>query len=204
MWLHIFQWKRKEAKYSSCFPPALFFYAEGVSAPVLQCFGASLAGLSCCRKGTVCRALSYPGVCSFLHASDRGDKRRGHRELFPQHSSAMTSDPDSLPSPYCTGQPGTGGAPLALAFTFVCVGSSLPPALGTGCALWTPVSREACTSDVLCLSEELIFYITSSCPSVRTEKSSGRRKRLGKCPAIQCARWSRKTAPCGSALAEVW
>lgn len=87
----------------------------------LKCFGASLAWLSCYRKGTVCRALCYPGVCSFLCVSDQGDERRGHRELFPQHSSAMTSDPDLLPSPRCAGQLEAGGAPLALAFPFVCV-----------------------------------------------------------------------------------
>ena len=143
---------------------------------MLQCLGASLTWLSCYEKGTVCRTPCCPGVRSVLRATGQGNERRGHRghgEHFSQHSSAMTSDPDSPPSPRRAGQPEAGGAPLTLAFPFACVGSSLLPVLGTGRAQWTLANKQACKSEAmqclssprLCLSKELVFYLAAPHPA---------------------------------------
>lgn len=175
---YAFSSRRGGGGYFSCFPPSpLLLCREGFCYPVLQCLGAILARLSRYGKGTVCRAPCYPRVRSFLRASDEGDERRGHRghrEHYSQHSSAMTSDPDSPPSPHRAGQPEAGGAPLALAFPFACVGGSLLRVLGSGCAQWTPASRQACKSEAmqclslpqLRLSKELVFYPPAQHPAV--------------------------------------
>jgi len=104
-----------------------------------------------------------------------GQKERTHRPWrgISQHSSAVTSDPDPPPSPNRAGQPEAGGAPLALAFPFACVGSSLLPVLGTSHAQWTPASGQACKSEVmrclslpcLRLSQELVFDLPAPHPA---------------------------------------
>lgn len=124
------------AKYSSCFPLLCPSMQYGFLFPVLRYLGASLAQLFCYRKGTVC----YPRVCFFLHASDQGDKSRGHGNHFSRNRSVMSSDPESPPLPCCAGQPEAGCAPLALPFPFACVGSPLLYILGSRCAHWTPAS----------------------------------------------------------------
>lgn len=174
------------------FPPVLS-PAQGGFLP--QCYSASehaSLGYPTLGKGQSAEPRAIPGHAPFcLPQIGRRRKEktqrpwrghRGHGERFSQHSSAMTSRPDSRPSPRRAGQPGAGGAPLALAFHFACAGSSVLHVLGTRdmlCghqrhALWTPASRQACKSEAmqclslphLGLSEELLFYLPAPHPSV--------------------------------------